>query len=70
MCFCSYFTVKDRPELKSKFKEHVRVAVEYASIIDDFDDLVDPQTLARHYLGPEPFHYVLRAIHRKEKSKL
>ena len=42
MCFCSYFTVKDRPELKSKFKEHVRVAVEYASIIDDFDDLVDP----------------------------
>mgnify|MGYP006992919044 CR=1 FL=1 len=44
--FVFYFTVRDRPELESKFEERVRAAVEYASTIDDFDDLVDPRTLA------------------------
>ena len=65
--FC--FTVKDRLELDSRFEEHVCAIVEYVSTINDFDDLVDPRTLARHCLGSEPFHYVLRAIHRKEKSE-
>ena len=65
--FC--FTVKDRLELDSRFEERVCAIVEYVSTINDFDDLVDPRTLARHCLGLEPFHYVLRAIHRKEKSE-
>ena len=67
---CSYFTVKDRPELEGRFEEHVRAAIEYASTIDDFDDLVDPWTLAQHYLELEPSPYVLRAICHEEKSKL
>ena len=61
--------VKDRPELESRFEERIWVAVRYVSTIDDFDELVDPQNLARHYLGPEPSHYVLYAIHREEKSE-
>ena len=68
--FCSYFTVKDCLELESRFEERVRVVIEYTSTINDFDDLVDPRTLAHHYLGLEPSHYVLRAIRREEKSKL
>lgn len=36
------FVVKKRPELTRKFEGHVRAAVEYASTIDDFDQLVDP----------------------------
>ena len=67
---CSYFTVKDRPELEGRFEEHVRAAIEYASTIDDFDDLVDPWTLAQHYLELEPSPYILRAICHEEKSKL
>ena len=67
---CFYFIVKDRPELESRFEERVRAAVKYASTIDDFDDLVDPQTLTRHYLGPEPSHYVSRTIRREEKGEL
>ena len=67
---CFYFIVKDHPKLESRFKEHIRAAVEYASTIDNFDDLVDPQTLARHCLGPEPSHYVLHTIRREEKSEL
>jgi len=45
------------------------VAIEYASTIEDFDELVDLQTLARHCLGPEPSHLVLHAIQKEEKSK-
>ena len=40
------------------------------SSIDDFDELVDPLTLARHCLGPEPSHYVLHALRCEEKSEL
>ena len=52
------------------FEERVWEAVRYASTIDDFDELVDPRTLARHCLGSEPSHYVLCAICQEEKSKL
>ena len=52
------------------FEERVRAAIEYVSTIDDFDDLVDPRTLASHCLGPEPSHYVLHAIRSEEKSEL
>ena len=67
MFFC--FAVKERPKLESKFKERVQEAIRYASMIDDFNELVDPWTLAHHYLGPKPFHFVLCAIRREEKSK-
>ena len=70
MCICSYFTVKDRLELENRFEEHAHAVVEYTSIINDFDDLVDPRTLARHCLGQEPSHYIFHAIHHEEKSEL
>ncbi|KAK9990529.1 hypothetical protein SO802_025514 [Lithocarpus litseifolius] len=63
-----FMSVKNRLELESRFMERVHVAIEYASTIEDFDDLVDPRTLARHCLGPEPSHFVLHAIRRKEKK--
>ena len=39
-------------------------------MIDDFDNLVNPKTLARHCLGPKPSPFVLRTIKIKEKSSL
>ena len=54
--------VKKHPKLKDKFEEQVLEAVKYASMIEDFDELVDPRTLARHCLGPKPSPYVLHAI--------
>lgn len=56
--------------LESEFEGRVQVAIEYASTIEDFDELVNTRTLACHCLGPEPSHCVLRAIRREEKSKL
>ena len=65
-CICE---VNKHLKLKSRYKRRIEVAIEYAKTIDDFDDLVDPRTLARHYLGPEPSSYVLHAIKIEEKSK-
>ena len=60
--------VKRRPKLKSRYRKCVEAAIEYAKTIDDFDDLVDPRTLALHCLGPEPFSYILHTIEIEEKK--
>ena len=61
--------VKDHPKLKGRFDEQVQAAVEYARTIEDFNKLIDPRTLARHCLGPEPSLYVLSALDREEKKR-
>ena len=63
------FAVKERPDLESKFDERVQVAVKYARTIEDFNELIDPRTLACHCLGPEPSLYVLSALDREEKKR-
>ena len=54
--------MKDRPVLESKFEEQVQAVIRYARTIEDFGDLIDPRTLARHCLGPEPSLYVLNTL--------
>ena len=45
-------------------------AIEYARTVENWDDLVDPRTLAFYCLGPEPSAFVLRTlIIEGEKSK-
>ena len=63
--FC---VVKRRPKLKSRHKERVEKAIEYAKMIEDWDDLVDPRTLAFYCLGPNPSAFVLRNIEIEEKK--
>ena len=65
----SHVTIKEHPKLEGQFVERVQKALKYASSIDDFDELVDPRTLARLCLGSEPSLFVLHAICREEKSK-
>ena len=60
--------MKERLELESKFDERVQAAIEYARTIEDFNELINPRTLARHCLGPEPSHYVLSILDREEKK--
>ena len=52
----------------SRYKQCVEAAIEYVKLIDDFDDLVDPHTLALYCLGPEPSAFVLRTIEIEEKK--
>ena len=65
----SSFAVKDRPELEAKFAERVQAAIKYARTIEDFGELIDPRTLARHCLGLEPSLYVLSTLDREEKKR-
>ena len=69
LSFAVVFAVKDRPELESKFEERVQAAIWYARTIEDFGDLIDPRTLARHCLGSEPSLYVLSTLDREEKKR-
>ncbi|XP_050249018.1 delta(3,5)-Delta(2,4)-dienoyl-CoA isomerase, peroxisomal-like [Quercus robur] len=59
--------VKVRHKLKSRNKDQVKAASDYARTIDDFDNLIDSQTLYHHFLCLEPSTFVLRAIEKKEK---
>ena len=58
------------PKLKSRYKDHIQEAIEYVKMIDDFNNLVDPRTLACHFLGLEPSPFILCAIKIEEKSEL
>ena len=45
-------------------------AIEYARIVENWDYLVDPKTLAFYYLVPEPSAFMLRTLSIEgEKSK-
>ena len=60
--------VKRRPKLKSKYQDRVEKAIEYARMIESWEDLVDPQMLAFYCLGPDPSPYVLRNINIEGKK--
>ena len=63
--FCA---VKRRPKLKSRYRECVEKAIEYTLTIKNWDDLVDPRTLAFYKLGLNPSSYVLRTLGIEEKK--
>ena len=65
----SSFAVKYRLEQEAKFAERVQAAIKYARTIEDFGELIDPRTLARHCLGPEPSLYVLSTLDREERKR-
>ncbi|KAF3966315.1 hypothetical protein CMV_009559, partial [Castanea mollissima] len=62
--------VKRRPKLKSRYKERVEAAIVYAQSIENWDDLVDPRTLAFYNLGPDPSPFVLRSLDIEGKKKM
>ena len=68
LTFLALCAVKRRPNLKSRYKQRVEATIEYAKPIDNFDNLVDPHTLALYCLDPEPSAYVLGTIEREEKK--
>ena len=61
--------MKRQPKLKSKYNKRVEKAIEYALMIESWDDLVDPRTLAFYNLGPDPSSYVLHTLIIEEKKE-
>ena len=62
LLFFLFDIVKRRPKLKGRHKERIETAIGYSEMIDNWDDLVDPRTLAFYNLGPDPSAYVLRQV--------
>ena len=60
--------MKRWPKLKSRHKACIEKAIEYALMIERWDDLVDPWTLAFYNFGPNPSPYVLCSIDIKGKK--
>ena len=63
-----FSAVKRQLKLKSRYIECVEKAIEYASTIENWDDLVDPRTLTFYNLGPDPSSYILCTLSIKEKK--
>ena len=66
-CFC--FAVSQRPRLKKRYQHHVEKVKEYLESVKDFDELVSPQSLFLHFLGPEPSTKVRKNLEVVKKSK-
>ena len=54
--------------MEDRYQGRVQVALEFAFMIEDFDDLMDPPHLYDYCLGPEPSAHVLKKILWEEKN--
>ena len=63
------FTFSQRPCLKKRYQRQVERVKEYLESIKDFDELVSPQSLFLHFLGPEPSTKVRKNLEVVKKSE-
>ena len=64
----SCFAVSQHPHLKKRYQRRVERVNEYLESVKDFDELVSPQTLTLHFLGPEPSTKVRKNLEIVKKS--
>ena len=57
-----------RPHLEKRYHNRVKRVKDYLETIKDFDELIFPQSLFLHFLGPEPSNHVRKNVETK-KSK-
>ena len=50
----SCFAVAQHPCLKKRYQRRAEKVKEYLESVKEFDELVSPQSLFLHFLGPEP----------------
>ena len=62
------FIVPQCPHLKKRYHGHVEKVKEYLETVKDFDELVSPQSLFLHFLGPEPSSKVQKNLEVVKKS--
>ena len=64
----SYFAVSQRSHLKKRCQCRDEKAKEYLEFVKDFDELISPQSLFLHFLGPEPSTKVQKNLEVVRKS--
>ena len=63
------FLVSQRPRLGKRYQPRAERVKEYLESINDFDELVSPQSLFLHFLGSEPSTKVRKNLEIVKKSK-
>ena len=63
------FVVSQCPFLKKRYQRCAEKVKEYLESIKDFDELVFPQSLFLHFLGPKPSTKVWKNLEVVKKSK-
>ena len=63
-----FLLVKTRLHLKSRYKDHLKRVLEYVDEVKDFDELISPDSLSLHFLGPEPSGGVLQCLEMNKRS--
>ena len=48
--------------LKSCYKDRLKRVLEYVDKVKDYDDLISPNSLSFHFLGPEPSSGALQRL--------
>ena len=64
-----FFAVPQRPRLKKRYHCRVEKVKEYLETVNDFDELVSPQYLFLHFLGPELSSKVWKNLEVVKKSE-
>ena len=64
----SCFAVAQRPRLKKRYQHCPKKVKEYLESVKDFDELVSPQSLFLHFLGPKPSTKVRKNLEVVRKS--
>ena len=54
--------------MKKRYQRHAKKVKEYLESVKDFDELVSPQFLFLHFLGPEPSTKVRKNLEVVRKS--
>ena len=57
-----------RPHLKKRYHNRVKRVRDYLETVKDFDELISPQSLFLHFLGPKPSNHIWKNVETK-KSK-
>ena len=63
------FAISQHPHLKKRYQRRAEKVKEYLESVKDFDELVSPQSLFLHFLGPKPSTKVRKNLEVVKKSQ-
>ena len=66
---CVFFlSTKTRLHWRSRYKDCLKRFLEYVGEVKDLDELISPDSLSLHFLGPEPSGGVLQTLETNKRS--
>ena len=63
-----FLPIKTRPPLKSRYKDRLKRVLKNMGEVKDFDNLISPESLSLHFLGPKPTGGVSKHVKSNKRS--